>query len=72
MQRAAEEKVSKATAVGGDSSRTTEVSRDGTWMTKGYSSTVGVTTAIRRNTGKALDTERVQEQCLKIMRVLAN
>ena len=63
MQRAAEEKVSKATAVGGDSSRTSDVSRDGTWMTKRHSSTVGVTTAIGRNTGKALDTECKSNVC---------
>ena len=32
-------------------------------MTKGHSSTVGVTTAIRRNTGKALDTECKRNVC---------
>ena len=52
-----------ATAIEGDSSRTTDVSRDGTWMTKGHSFTVGVTTAIGRNTGKALDKECESNVC---------
>ena len=40
-----------------------EISVDGTWMTRGYSSKVGAVTTIGLITGKALDTEVGSKSC---------
>ena len=40
-----------------------DVSADGTWMTRGYSSKVGVTSVIGQVTGKVLDTEVRSKVC---------
>ena len=40
-----------------------DVSVDGSWMTRGHSSKIGVTTAIGCVTGKVLDTETLSESC---------
>ena len=40
-----------------------DVSVDGTWMTRGYSSKVGVTTVLGQVTGKVLDTQVKSKVC---------
>ena len=55
MWEAAEQEY-KAEPINDTSLRNTDVSSDGTWMTRGHSSNVGVATSIGCVTGKVLDT----------------
>ena len=57
MRAAVEEEVE---ATGG---RDLKVSGDGTWLTRGYSSKVGVVTLVGERTGKALDLEVLSTVC---------
>lgn len=47
----------------GDKVRDIDISCDGTWMTPGHSSVIGVATTIGCATGKVLDTGTRSKQC---------
>ena len=63
MQTAAHLEYSMAMPVEGSEFRNIDVSSDGTWMTVGHSSNVGVATTIGCTTGKVLDTGTRSKVC---------
>lgn len=63
MQNAAQKEYDCAEALSDDDCRNIDVSNDGTWMTKGHTSNVGLCTTIGLETGKVLDTEVKTKVC---------
>ena len=63
MKLAAETEYTRACEIKDDMKRNIDVSSDGTWMTRGHSSKVGVVTTIGMDTGKVLDTESRSKIC---------
>lgn len=63
MQAAAAQEYEQAEEVEGDENRDIHVSSDGTWMTVGFSSKVGVVTTIGMKNGKVIDTQAKSKVC---------
>ncbi|PVD27848.1 hypothetical protein C0Q70_13023 [Pomacea canaliculata] len=63
MQAAAAQEYEQAEEVEGDENRDIHVSSDGTWMTVGFSSQVGVVTTIGMKNGKVIDTQAKSKVC---------
>ena len=63
MQRAAKIEREMAEPIEGEAVRDIDVSVDGTWMTRGHSSKVGVTSLIGCVTGKVLDAGVLSKTC---------
>jgi hypothetical protein len=63
MQTAAAAEYEQAEQNAGDENRNIDISSDGTWMTRGHSSKIGVVTTIGMKNGKVLDTQAESKVC---------
>jgi hypothetical protein len=63
MMNAADLEYSLAEEIPDTHSRDIDASHDGTWMTPGHSSKVGVTVTVGYKTGKVIDTEALSKVC---------
>ncbi|KAL8566485.1 hypothetical protein ACOMHN_012304 [Nucella lapillus] len=63
MKAAAKAEYDSADVIEGDELRDIDASSDGTWMTRGHSSKIGVATTIGMKNGKVLDTQAKSKVC---------
>ena len=63
MQRAAEREYAQADRIENDEVRDIDVSSDGSWMTPGHSSKVGIVTTIGCKTGQVVDVDTRSKVC---------
>jgi hypothetical protein len=63
MKQAAAQEYQNAENRENDENRHIDVSSDGTWMTRGHTSNVGLTTTIGMYSGKVIDTQCKSKKC---------